>query len=307
MQDARLACFETRTAGKGGKVNASHRDLISIETRVVGGLVILVLLLAVIVLYFFPDYTDPNFSWTIVPRSTAIIIGAGYAAGAYFFVRVITEKRWHRVQAGFLSITAFTIFMLAATVLHWNRFHQGTFQFYLWTIIYLITPVLVPFLWWRNRAGAAGDLEQYDLRFSAPARWLLGVLAVGGVLFSVLVFVLPSVLIAVAPWKLTELTARVFAGWSMLTFLTVLTIATDGRWSATRILLQSAMIGQALALLALPRMWNDLDPSRPMTLVFVVGLALALMIFAGIHLWLDRLSRHRRSDDKLPAQGGIVV
>jgi hypothetical protein len=274
-------------------MNASRSDRISVDTRVVGGLVILVLLLAVSVLYFFPDRTDPNFSWTIVPRSTAIIIGAGYAAGAYFFVRVITERRWHRVHVGFLSITAFTIFMLAATLLHWSRFHQGTIQFYLWTGIYVITPFLVPFLWWRNRASASLDLEENDVRFSAAVRWLLGAFAAAGALLAVLVFIVPSVLISVAPWKLTELTSRVFAGWSMLTFLTILAIAVDGRWSATRILAQSAMVAQVLALLALPRMWNDLDLSRPMTPIFVVGLALALIVLAGIHLRLDHLSRRK--------------
>lgn len=50
----------------------------------VGGLVIAVLLLAITVLYVFPDTTNPNFAWAILPRTSAIMIGAGYAAGAYF-------------------------------------------------------------------------------------------------------------------------------------------------------------------------------------------------------------------------------
>ena len=39
---------------------------------------------------------------------SALLIGAGYTAGAYFFARLILDKKWHRVQAGFLPITAFT-------------------------------------------------------------------------------------------------------------------------------------------------------------------------------------------------------
>jgi hypothetical protein len=84
-------------------------------------------------------------------------------------------------------------------------------------------------------------------------------------------------LIAVTPWKLTELTARVFAGWSLLAFLTVLTIAHDGQWSATRILVQSAMVALVLTLLALPRMWPDFDRSKPQAWAYPVGLALARM------------------------------
>jgi len=283
----------------------SRTDHISIDTRIVGGLVIVVLLLAVTVLYLYPDTTNPNFAWTIAPRTSAIMIGAGYAAGAYFFLRVVTGKRWHRVQAGFLPITAFTICMLGATLLHWNRFHQGTLQFYLWTVIYIITPFLVPFLWWRNRASASADVEQNDLRFSSPTRWLLGIAALVGVVISGLAFAVPSVLISAAPWKLTELTARVFAGWSILALLTVLTIAVDGRWSAARILLESAMLGQALAILAMPRLWGDLDPSRLMTPAFIVGLPLAFIVFGGLHLWLDRRSQARASESKAAVQMAV--
>jgi len=282
----------------------SRTDHISIETRVVGGLVIVVLLLAVTVLYFFPDTTNPNFAWTIAPRTSAMMIGAGYAAGAYFFLRVVIGKRWHRVQAGFLPITAFTIFMLGATLLHWNRFHQGTLQFYLWTVIYVVTPFLVPFLWWRNQGSASAEVEQNDLRFSLRVRWLLGIAAAAGVVISGLCFAVPSVLISLAPWKLTELTARVFSGWSILTLLTVLTIAVDGRWSATRILFESAMVGQALAIVAMPRLWGDLDPSKLMTPVFIVGMPLAFIVFGGLHLWLDWRSRTRAPESAAEVRMG---
>jgi len=281
----------------------SRADHISVETRVVGGLVIVVLLAAVTILYFFPESTDAHFSWTILPRATAIVIGAGYAAGAYFFARVVVEKRWHRVQAGFLPIMAFTVCMLAATVLHWSRFHLGSIEFFFWTAIYIVTPFLVPFLWWRNRGSASPDVERNDLRFSARARWALGIVAAAGVLASALGFLLPSLLISFAPWKLTELTARIFAGWSMLTFVTVLTIAAAGRWSATRILLESAMVGQGLALLALPRMWGDLDLSRPMAPIYVAGLAFVLIVSAGLHLWLDRLSQRQTEAQVQPGSG----
>jgi hypothetical protein len=272
-----------------------QKDHIGTETRVVGGLVIVVLMLAFFALYVFPDQTDKNFAWTIKPRTTAILIGAGYTAGAYFFLRVITGKQWHRVQAGFLPITAFTIWMFVATIVHWSRFHQGIFPFYLWTVIYIITPFLVPFLWLRNRAGASPDLEENDLRFPASVRWVLGTVAVAAVLLFLVVFVKPSLFISAAPWQLTELTARVFAGWSTLTFLTVLMVAVDGRWSATRILIQSAMVGQVLAVLAFPRIWNDLDQSKPMATVFIVGLVVTLVLFGVIHVWIDQLSQRRRT------------
>jgi hypothetical protein len=276
-------------------MDTAKNDRINSLTRIVSASVIFVLLLAFFALYIAPDHTDIDFSWTIKPRTSAILIGAGYTAGAFFFVRLLGQKKWHRVQAGFLPITAFTICMLTATFLHWSRFRQGSFAFYLWTITYAITPFIVPLLWWQNHPGESNDLEEDDLRFSPLVRWLLGIFAAIGILTFVVIFIQPSILISVAPWKLTELTARIFAGWSILTFATILSIASDGRWSATRILLESAMVGIGLTLLGLPRMWNDFDQASPMTYFFVAGITLALMAFIVVHLWLDKASRNKQN------------
>ncbi len=117
----------------------------TIETRVVAGLVIAILMAAFGSLYVLADFTDVSFAWTIRPATTAIIIGEGYLAGALFFTHVILSKNWNTVQSGFLPITAFTGFMLAATFLHWDKFHQGTFVFYVWLLVYVVTPLLVLF------------------------------------------------------------------------------------------------------------------------------------------------------------------
>jgi peptidoglycan/LPS O-acetylase OafA/YrhL len=263
-------------------------DRIFVETRLVAGAVILVLLLAFVALYLFPQDTDTDFAWTVTPATTALLMGAGYLAGAYFFLRVLTEQKWHRVQAGFLPITAFTLFLLGATLLHWSRFHQGAFQFYLWTGIYLVTPFLVPFLWWRNHATDPGTLEQNDLELSPRMRRTLEVVGWAGAAVMVLGFVQPSLLMAVAPWRLTELTARVGAGWGALTALTVASIGHDGRWSAARILVESGTIGPALMLLALTRSAGDLAWTSLGAWVFVGALGAALVFFVLVHLWLDR-------------------
>src|SRR6266508_4456058 len=101
-------------------MNATKNDRVFAFTQIVAASVILVLLLAFLALYIFPDQTDTDFAWTILPRTSALLIGAGYTAGAYFFARLIIDKKWHRVHAGFLPITAFTICMFIATLLHWD-------------------------------------------------------------------------------------------------------------------------------------------------------------------------------------------
>lgn len=278
-------------------MNTTRDDHVFLFTQIVAASIIVVLFLAFVALYIFPDHTDVDFAWTILPRTSALLIGAGYTAGAYFFARLILDKKWHRVQAGFLPITAFTIVMFAATVLHWDRFHHGALNFNLWTVIYAITPVLVPVIWWRNQKTGHVELEKQDVGFSAFVRSALKIIGIAGALAFVIVFIRPTLLIATTPWKLTPLTARVFAGWSILTLCSVASIGFDGRWSATRTLMESAMVGITLCLLALPRMWGDFNPSNPMTYALVSGLILALIAFIVIHLRLDQASRHMHTAD----------
>jgi hypothetical protein len=143
----------------------------------------------------------------------------------------------------------------------------------------------------RNHATESGELEEHDLRFSRSMRWGLGISATIGILAFLILFIRPALLISLTPWKLTELTARVFTGWSILTLAAVMTIAMDGRWSATRILLESALVALGLTLLSLPRIWNDLDHTKPMTYIFIAGVVITLVAFIVIHLRLDKASR----------------
>ncbi len=230
---------------------------------------------------------------------SAAHLGAAYWRRLYcrrvFFARLILDKKWHRVQAGFLPITAFTIFMFAATILHWDRFHHGALNFYLWTIIYAITPLLAPFIWWRNQQTGVTDLEEQDVRFSAFVRSALKMIGIVGVLAFVIVFIQPTLLIAIAPWKMTPLTARIFAGWTLLTLCSMASLGFDGRWSATRTLMESALVGIVLCVLALPRMWGDLNPANPLTYALVGGMAVTLIAFIIIHIRVDNLSRQMRT------------
>jgi len=257
-------------------------------TRIIAAIIILVLLAAFISLYIFPTHTDIDFAWTILPPTTALLIGAGYTAGAYFFARLLIDRQWHRVQVGFLPITLFTLIMLVDTLLHWSRFHQGTFIFFVWTAVYLLTPLLVPFIWWRNRLTALSGLETRDLRFTGLVRWGLTGLAFLGVIACLGVLVFPSLLISIAPWKLTELTARILSGWGLLSSATLISIAADGRWSAARTMLQSALVGLTLTTLALPRMWPDFNPTNPLTYLFAGGIGFSLVLLAVTHFLVER-------------------
>jgi hypothetical protein len=240
-------------------------------TRWVAALVVPVLLLAFLILFFLPSETGTRFAWQIKPPMMAALMGAGYLGGAYFFARVATGRQWHRIAAGFPAVTTFTWFMLAATVLHWDRFNHGRLGFQVWLILYIITPLLVPWLWFRNRATDRKTIEPGELPIPLLIRWLP---TLAGTLFltaAASFFLWPSLAINIWPWTLSPLTARVLAGWLALMGAGSIAISRERRWSAWRIEVESIILWQTLVLVA--AMWNQADFSNPLNWYLVATVA----------------------------------
>jgi hypothetical protein len=274
-------------------------DRILPETHWIALVIVPFLFAAFVLLYFWPDNTAELFAWIIKPTMTPLIMGAGYIAGAYFFIRVFLEKRWHRVGIGFLSITAFTWFMGLATLLHWDKFNHGHVSFWAWLFLYLITPLLVPFLWWRNRHTDPGTPEPDDVIIPNSIRW--AIVAVGAVEFIVALgmFVAPSFAISTWPWTLTPLTARVVAGWFALPGVLGLQMIVEQRWSALRITLGSQIIGLALILVGVVRAWSNFDSANPWTWLFVILIGLSFVGFSTLYLAMEA----RRGKIQTPQAG----
>jgi hypothetical protein len=248
-------------------------DRVFRSTRVLGAVIVPFLLIAFAGLYAFPDDTRRWFAWDVQPTITPLIMGAGYVAGAYFFVRVARETRWHRIQVGFLPVTAFTLFMAIGTFNHLDRFATDHAAFWVWVGLYVVTPVLVPLAWWRNRATDPGTPEPGEPPLPRFVRPLL--LAAGGIQTAVALVLLlsPTTMIDHWPWLLTPLTAQTLGGWFALPGVTALMMGLDGRWSAIRITLESQLIGLALILLGTARAWEDVDTSNWLAYGFVAGIA----------------------------------
>ena len=104
-------------------------------TRAIAGVVVLFLVTAFVILFFLPDRTGTLFAWAIKPHMSSMYFGAAYLGGAWILAKTAISKRWHRVQAVFPAVTVFTIAMLIATLLHWERFSLGTIPFIAWVIL----------------------------------------------------------------------------------------------------------------------------------------------------------------------------
>lgn len=276
-----------------GDAAAGRRDdRVLPVTRVVAAVVMAILVAAMWVLYFHPQRTATLFAWTIKPKMTALVMGAGYGSAIYFYVRVLLARRWHHVTLGFLPTTAFTWLLLSATLLHWSKFHHGQLAFNLWIWVYIVTPVLVPGIWLLNRRTDPGTLE--DSRDGLlPRRVRLALVGVGVVLLALclVMFIWPSRVISAWPWKLTPLTARAIAGFIVLPGVSWLMLAADARWSAARATIQTLALGMVLLLIGVARAWSNFDKSNPLTWLYTLGTAATLTALAVLYAGMERLVR----------------
>ncbi len=265
---------------------AGRDDRILPFTRIVAAIVMVILVFAWIVLFLLPAETDNRFAWTIEPTMTAMVMGAGYGSAIYFFVRLLTERRWHRVTLGFFPITVFTWMMLGATFLHWDRFHHGSLPFRLWFWIYLITPVLVPVVWLMNRGHDPRTLEARDALFPRWIRGAMLVIGVGMLGIAAWLYLWPGSAINTWPWALTPLTARAAASFVALPGVAWIAMAVDGRWSAARVMLTTVAFGLVLLLIAVTRAWDQFDHGNPLSIIYVAGLVATLLAIGVLGLWM---------------------
>jgi len=276
------------TMGSTTERASSRDDRILPVARILAAVVIVILVVAWVTLFLYPDQTDHRFAWTITPTMTAMLMGAGYGSAAYFYTRLLLGRHWHHLGLGLVPTSVFTWILLAATVLHWDRFHHGTFPFLLWWWIYLITPIAVPAVWLANR--------RRDPRTSEPGErpypgWLrVGMLAagVGMCAIAAWMFLDPNGAIGVWPWELTPLTARAVAAFVALPAIAWLAIAADGRWSAAKRMLETVAIGLVLLLVAVGRAWDQFDHGSALTYAYIGGLVGTLAAIAVLYVWMER-------------------
>ena len=225
-------------------------DTILPMTRAVAAAVIPFLVAAFVIIYLRSSDTAQRFAWEIKSPITAAVMGAGYIGGAYFFARVLMERRWHRVASGFPATGAFAAAMLVATILHWDTFDPAHLPFLVWLALYAVTPFLLPLVWWLNRRRDPGEPDPGDTTLPEVVGRFIFILGLLLLAEAVILFLLPAAAADRWPWPLTPLTARVLAAWQVLLAVGAMTLAGERRWSGWRIPLQAILFWQALMLVA---------------------------------------------------------
>lgn len=230
-------------------MNTHKNDNIFPLTRIIAVIVIPFLLLAFYILYLNPETSAERFAWEIKPAMMGIFMGAGYMAGAYFFLNIVFSRTWHRITVVFPAITAFATSMLLATIIHWERFDIRHLPFLTWLILYIISPFLIFGLWLYNRQTDPMTPQTGDL--IVPNMIRLAVRVIGAILALITIagFLAPNLLIQIWPWELTPLTARVLSGWISLLGFGSLYLSSEQRWSSWTIVLETVGIWEILILI----------------------------------------------------------
>ena len=278
----------TRTVLFGEEGLSVQNDRILPFTRLVGTIIMPILFVASVILYGFPTRTEQLFAWTIAPEMTPLIMGAGYGTGVYFFYRVATIEEWHRVAPVFPGIAVFTWFMAAATFLHWENFNHSHVTFYFWTLLYIVSPVLIPGIWLINRRTDPREPGTASLEMPDVLRWGAAISGVAITLTAVVFFFVPHVMIEHWPWAVSPLTTRILLGWFVLFGVANLVVSLDRRWSAARILVHSQVIGFSLVLVGVLRAWGNFDTANPYTWPIVLGMAGYLLVIVGLYVVMER-------------------
>ncbi|MEP7359178.1 MAG: hypothetical protein ABI847_18145 [Anaerolineales bacterium] len=247
-------------------------------------------------LFLLPDQTERLWAWPIQPPLSAVVLAAGYIFGAVAFASLLLRNQWHAMNAALATAWVFSIVMLAATLIHLDRFFVGTLRFDVWFVIYLALPFLLPVIWFFNRRYAA-PRRPGGLTFSWPVRIMLLLGSFPVLAFGVFLLVYPPGAAAVWPWQLTPLMSRMISGWVMFLGAGACLAFFEPRYSAYRTALPGAIIWSLALLVGTLLHLNDMNFQRLsawLWFVVVLGLLAGITLaFAACEfiLWRQRSSR----------------
>jgi hypothetical protein len=259
--------------------------------------------LAGIQLFLFPERTERFFAWTINPPLTAAFLGAAYWSSVAFEARAALTRTWAEARIAVPTVFVFTTLTLVVTLVHIDAFHlESTHQMgtravtWAWIAIYVVVPVVLAVLWFAQARQPGGDPP----RDSPLPRWLTTLVAVQALVLLPLgayLLLAPEDASALWPWDLTALTARATGAWvlSLGVAAAHAVIERDvGRLQPAAVAYLTFGVLQAIALLRYP---DTPDWADPAAIAYAAFLASAV-IAGGATLWL-----HQRREPPASASG----
>jgi hypothetical protein len=229
-------------------------------------------------LYFVPGRADTDYAWSILPAVNAAFIGAGFLAGTLATGLVLAmASRWRTFSTLPIALWVLAATLLAATIIHEDRFKWDYVPTWVWAIVYAGVPLAVPFLVVRQRRAADPD-PGADPRLR-PLRLVSAIVGALVLVGAVALFVAPVELGEHWPWPLTPLLGRAVAAWYMLFGTMLLSCAFGLRRPAEALIPYATLAAWSVLLLLLPLLHPDDVSGAGLWIALMLAL-LALSLYA---------------------------
>jgi hypothetical protein len=164
-------------------------------------------------LYVVPQLADTDYAWAIKPPVNAAFIGAGFLAGTVATGLVLFRRaRWREYSLLPPALWVLATSLLAATIIHHDRFKFDYPPTWVWTFVYGFVPLAIPVLVWRQQREAE-PLPNAEL---TPLRVLCGIFGAALLIGAIALYAAPVELGQHWLWPLTPLLARAVAAWYAL-------------------------------------------------------------------------------------------
>ena len=228
-------------------------------------------------LYFAPGRADTDYAWSILPAVNAAFIGAGFLAGTLATGLVLAmASRWRTFSTLPIALWVLAASLLAATIIHNDRFKWDYIPTWVWAIVYAGVPLAVPFLVTRQRR-ADGPQPEHDPRL-LPLRVVSAIVGAPVLVGAVALFVAPVGLGEHWPWPLTPLLGRAVAAWYALFGTMLLSCAIGLRRPAEALIPYATLACWCVLLLLLPALHPD-DVSGAGLWIALMAALLALALY----------------------------
>jgi hypothetical protein len=255
----------------------------------VAGLLVLAILNAAF-LYGFPGRADTDYAWSIKPPASAAFLGAGYLAGIVATALVVfAARRWRSIQPLAVALLVLSVGLLAATLLHTDKFKWHYAPTWVWTTVYAGAPFGVLVLSLRQRAVTLRPMIADPRLDRLRTLSLLAGLALAG--YAVALFAFPTALGDDWPWPLTALLAQATAAWIAMIAAALLWCAYDLRRASEAFIPYATLGAWCLALLALPALHSGDVNRSGLPLVLYLGVLVVLLGLAALGMTRTRAGR----------------
>jgi hypothetical protein len=263
--------------GRGARVAGSVRTLLRVAAVLV--------FLAGVQLFVFPQRTEEYFAWTVASPMTAVFLGASYWSAVGLELVASRASRWSGARIALPAVFTFTLLTLIVTLVHLDLFHldadlpaRTRAVTWAWIAVYAIVPVLM--------LVAYRDQRRVGLEVPPPSglpalvRTTLVALAVLLLGLGAALLLAPGWADGMWPWTLTPLTARAIGAWLVgLGVAAAYAHRLDDRPSLRPLAITGVLFGvfQGLALI---RYGDELDGG-----VRSYGFGAVIVVLAAVSAW----------------------